>query len=170
MRLGADLLSSFRQHPATVILRAYVNAHVSGGDRESTECLIRRESIPLPYGPLRRFVDTYRTFCLAPGPEAKEQLLGMQQLTHLLAPGRTVPELTLPAHLEGNSGEVDFPGPAFSVGIPECPLGLALPLVGKTRITTHWERQPERLISAGWRPTEHGSLLRAAAGLPLTPS
>jgi hypothetical protein len=32
------------------------------------------------------FVDTYRTFCLAPGPEAKELLLGVQQLTHLLAP------------------------------------------------------------------------------------
>ena len=31
------------------------------------------------------FVDTYRTFCLAPGPEAKELLLGVQQLTHLLA-------------------------------------------------------------------------------------
>ena len=32
------------------------------------------------------FVDTYRTFCLAPGPEAKELLLGVQQLTYLLAP------------------------------------------------------------------------------------
>ena len=30
-------------------------------------------------------------------------------------PRPTVPELTLPAHLEGNSGEVVFPGPAFSV-------------------------------------------------------
>ena len=31
------------------------------------------------------FVDTYRTFCLAPGPEAKELLLGVQQFAHLLA-------------------------------------------------------------------------------------
>jgi hypothetical protein len=33
------------------------------------------------------FVDTHRTFCLA--PEAKELLLGVQQLTHLLAPGHS---------------------------------------------------------------------------------
>jgi len=27
------------------------------------------------------FVDTYRTFCFAPGPKAKEILLGIQQFT-----------------------------------------------------------------------------------------
>src|SRR5438876_859189 len=28
------------------------------------------------------FVDTYRTFCPAPGPEARELLLGIQEITH----------------------------------------------------------------------------------------
>ena len=94
------------------------------------------------------FVDTYRTFCLAPGPEAKDLLLGVKKLTHALAPGHSA-GINLPAHLEGNSGEVDFPGPAFSVGIPECPLVLALPLVGNTRVTSQWERHQERLIRDG---------------------
>jgi hypothetical protein len=31
------------------------------------------------------FVDRYRTFCLAPAPEAKETLLGIQQFTRLSA-------------------------------------------------------------------------------------
>ena len=42
---------------------------------------IREQVLPTKWLP---FVDTYRTFCLAPGPEAKELLLGVQQLTHLL--------------------------------------------------------------------------------------
>jgi hypothetical protein len=50
------------------------------------------------------FVDTYRTFCLAPGPEAKELLLGVQQLTHLLV-SRHNAATSLPDHLKANSGK-----------------------------------------------------------------
>jgi hypothetical protein len=75
-------------------------------------------------------------------------LLGVQQLTHLLATchGAGTNSTGSPG---GELGEVDFPGPAFGVGIPECPVGLTLPLVGNTRVTSHWERHPERLRRDG---------------------
>jgi hypothetical protein len=57
-----------------------LSSHENGGRRR---LLKTQEKIWLP------FVDTYRTFCLAPGPEAKELLLGVQQLTHLFAPGHS---------------------------------------------------------------------------------
>ena len=52
------------------------SSHENGG----RTLLKTQEKIWLP------FVDMYRTFCLAPGPEAKQLLLGVQQLTHLVTP------------------------------------------------------------------------------------
>jgi len=72
---GGELTAVFRQ-PFDML------ADTNAVCREKKRGIVSPESTFEKWLP---FVDTYRTFCTTPGHEAKELLLGAQQLTDFLA-------------------------------------------------------------------------------------